>query len=312
MARNSKPSQKPKMETKEGSKKRSLLGKDRQDWMLKKDIFKELETAYGPFTVDACADSSGDNAQVEKFYHEENSFLKADVSGETVWMNPPFASIQPFLDHYFECKATKPAKTAGMFVLPKWTGAPWWPLVEKMKTVKEYGAGYFLFTAPADKPGGKRRSLGPAPWPVVIVWDAAAEGVMTQLQKQEIKEEQTRTGATSIPRHAPTLKTRTVETRSIGQLLPLGANATKQAREEQLIVLLGRCNGEPVRILVDCGASTEFMSTECCERMRTKINVVTHGEPREIELGDGDGVPCNREGLQREAQHWELPHERRL
>ena len=204
----------------------------------------------------------------------EHRSAVARIGRPLVWMNPPYASIEPFLNHYFECKAIAPAKTAGMFVLPKWTGAPWWPLVEKMKTVKEYGAGYFLFTAPADKPGGKRRSLGPAPWPVVIVWDAAEPGIATLAQKQEIEEAQLRTGATSIPRHAPTLKTSTVETRSTGRLLPLGANATKQAREEQLIVLLGRCNGQPVRILMDCGASPEFMSTEYCERMRTKINVV--------------------------------------
>ena len=300
----------------EGSKKRSLLGRDRQDWMLKKEIFKELDAAYGPFTVDACADPSGDNAHVPRFYHAKNSFLKADVSGETVWMNPPYANIQEFLDHYFKCKASAPASTAGMFVLPKWTGAPWWPLVERMERVKEYGAGYFLFTAPAEKAGGKRKSIGPAPWPVVVVRDAAELGVATPAQKSEITGEELCTGTSSTQRLPSTWKTDTARTQRTNKLLPLGASATKQAREEQLIVLHGRCNGEPVRVLVDCGASTEFMSTECCERMKAKINVVKHGEPREIELGDGTLSPATEKAfnvkLSIGSYHRLLPHERGL
>jgi DNA N-6-adenine-methyltransferase (Dam) len=53
--------------------------------------FRMLEARTGlPFTIDACANDSGDNALCDKFFSKTNSFLLADITNEHVWCNPPF------------------------------------------------------------------------------------------------------------------------------------------------------------------------------------------------------------------------------
>ena len=47
--------------------------------MFQPEKHAEYAAMYGPFTVDARADSEGKNALAEKFYHSQKSFLKANV-----------------------------------------------------------------------------------------------------------------------------------------------------------------------------------------------------------------------------------------
>jgi hypothetical protein len=68
------------------------------DWQFDPAEFAQYDAIYGPFSVDACASSDGSNAQVPKFYHSQNSFLKANVEGENVWLNVPFAVQVCFCD----------------------------------------------------------------------------------------------------------------------------------------------------------------------------------------------------------------------
>ena len=50
----------------------------------------------------------------KKFYHSQNSFLKANVEGENVWLNVPFRRAGKFLRHYLECKERAPAQTSAV------------------------------------------------------------------------------------------------------------------------------------------------------------------------------------------------------
>jgi hypothetical protein len=36
------------------------------DWMFRPDLFRAIQAKFGPFTIDACCDSAGANAQLPK------------------------------------------------------------------------------------------------------------------------------------------------------------------------------------------------------------------------------------------------------
>jgi hypothetical protein len=142
-----------------------------------------FEAYYGPFTVDACADPEGHNAQAPKFYHSQNSFLKANVEGENVWLNAPFRRAGHFLKHYLECKERAPAQTCAVIILPRWENKPWWRLTEGFRVLRVYPAGTHLFTAPTHPGAVIREDLGPTKWEVVVFWDPPTlQGGIKQLQ----------------------------------------------------------------------------------------------------------------------------------
>ena len=115
------------------------------DWMLLRPLFLELESKWGPFDIDACCDNQGHNAQVPDFCCPDRSFLTYNCEGKRVYMNPPFSSIEPFLDHYFLCKKKNP-KTSGLFVLPEWTTATWFSKMSKTcQLVHTFPVGSLLF-----------------------------------------------------------------------------------------------------------------------------------------------------------------------
>lgn len=121
------------------------------------------------FDLDACANDDGCNAHVCKYCSPSDSFLEKSCAGMHVWCNPPFRRALQFLLHYFACKSRDPANTSGVFVLPKWQSAPWWPLVRHLQVLKEYGTGTRLFDAPG--PSGERTTMPGTPWPVVVLYD---------------------------------------------------------------------------------------------------------------------------------------------
>lgn len=60
---------------------------NKNDWRTPKDLFEKLDREFR-FTVDLCA--SKENALCKKFYTEESDGLKADLTGENVFCNPPY------------------------------------------------------------------------------------------------------------------------------------------------------------------------------------------------------------------------------
>lgn len=59
----------------------------RDDWRTPPELFKQLDDEFH-FTVDLCADD--DNHLVDKYYTIENDGLKADLTDEVVFCNPPY------------------------------------------------------------------------------------------------------------------------------------------------------------------------------------------------------------------------------
>ena len=144
---------------------------DKQDRMFDKAEFAKLQRMIGvKFTMDACCDEHGFNAQVPDFYKSaKDSFLAFDCQGHNVWINPPYADITPFVQHYVECKAKSPHNTSAVIVLPKWKGAHT-KFLKGMHVIKEYPKGSKIFSAPSEN-GKDRKPLGPTPWPVQVLYD---------------------------------------------------------------------------------------------------------------------------------------------
>lgn len=146
---------------------------DKADYMLEPELFAELEREYGPFDIDGASSASGHNSQCSVWCSAaRRNFLREDVGGKTVWLNPPFKFAQRFLEHYLRCKNKLPESTSACIVLPYKPKAEWWPLVAGMKVVRRWYAGTQLFTLPPTHDGKPRRRLRPCHFTVVVLYDA--------------------------------------------------------------------------------------------------------------------------------------------
>ena len=74
--------------------RKRMQAEDNQNWQFDEEVFQRLNKQYGPFTVDACCDDEGRNRLVKghgtRFFSPSNSCLEQVVTGEKVWINPPF------------------------------------------------------------------------------------------------------------------------------------------------------------------------------------------------------------------------------
>lgn len=146
---------------------RRIRWRDHACWKFKRLEFDKFVAPYGTFTVDACA--TPETAQAEKFYSSQKSFLKADVGGESVWLNVPFRQTGQYLRHYLECKAKAPESTCAVMVVPKWTTAWWWKFTKDMRVLKEYPAGISVFSSTS--PEGYEVEMKPPRWDTVVLYD---------------------------------------------------------------------------------------------------------------------------------------------
>ncbi len=225
-----------------------LASADRySDWQFDRQQFAQLNRDFGPFTCDAACDNSGANAQVaHNYYCPDRSFLDSSVAGEAVWLCPPWAKATDFIVHYLACKAKDPAHTSAVLVLPKWTKAAWWPLVQHMKVVQQFAAGSQIFQQPAatmdSSPSPKA-----APWPIVVLYDAPDTSQQQQQQQQEQQQQQQQQGL---------------------DLAYVTSAAAAAADAAPLLVLTGCAHGKPVRMLIDCGATLNFASANWVKRDR--------------------------------------------
>lgn len=163
----------PRTGSKPSPRKRNSAAQwDNQDRMFDRAEFSKLQRMIGlKFTLDACSNPNGSNALVpECFKSQQDSFLDYDCTGHTVWLNPPYADVTPFLRHYCECKARSPHTTSAVVVLPKWKGAHC-AYLKGMQVIKEYPKGTRLFSGPPGPGTTERQPLGPTPWPVQVYYD---------------------------------------------------------------------------------------------------------------------------------------------
>ncbi len=142
------------------------MSRDRQDWQVTPEEFARWNRFY-QFTVDACSDAKGRNAQLGKYCSRKNSCVYNPWDGETVWCNAPFSSdqirVSEIQRHFKLCKSRN-RQTSACFILPYFPGAEW---EKKLMSIDDmtlhhiYPRGSKLFFAPD---GGN-----PTPrWPVQV------------------------------------------------------------------------------------------------------------------------------------------------
>ena len=228
---------------------------------------------YGPFTVDACADSEGRNAQADKFYHNQNSFLKANVEGENVWLNAPFRRAGSFIRHYLECKERAPAQTSAVIILPKWTNKSWWKLTEGFRVLKTYPAGTNLFTAPSPQHDGTRVDMGPTRWETVVFWDPPTlQGGIKELPVNTTATVRTTTNESSASSASGPESPATQELEGL------------QPTSQQLIRLTATLWGKKVRALIDSGAGDNYINSTLLDEIGPKNLTITHIVGKVVEL----------------------------
>ncbi len=150
--------------------------RDRGDWALEEDIFRELHNLCG-FTCELCRDEHGDNwlLPAAKGYTKSDSLFNHNLDGLTVWGNCVFQQIPKVLAHYLRCKETAVQGVSAMFVVPDHYASR--PKVQELlqqaglKLFKTYPAGSQLFTAAPSTPGGPRRRCRPVHFPVHLFTD---------------------------------------------------------------------------------------------------------------------------------------------
>ena len=134
--------------------------------MFDREEFLRWNTLFGPVSVDACSDDQGLVAQTKEYFCPKRSFLGADVSGQTVWLNPPFDQMQEFLTHLVKCRDMAPSSTQALVVVPKWVQEPWYQMLKDFTLLHEYPSGTELFTYL--NVTGSWEPAGPCPWPVQV------------------------------------------------------------------------------------------------------------------------------------------------
>lgn len=143
---------------------------NRSDWQILPRHFSNYNAAYGPYTLDACADKLGLNAMVSTYWTAKEDCCKMDWAGHNAWANPPFHLAGEVLQRFLTCKRSRPEDTAATFVLPVWKTASWWRLLEDNFRVVDYYPPYSsVFTGSPLKAGEARRAVGGVPWPVVVI-----------------------------------------------------------------------------------------------------------------------------------------------
>lgn len=275
---------------------RQIRWRDRLCWRFNSLEFAKYVEQYGTFTVDACATT--ESAQAEKFYTSLKSFLEADVSGETVWLNVPFRQTGQYLRHYLECKARSPEETSAVLVVPKWTTAWWWKLTSGMRVVKEYSAGTSVFTIGSRGQGGLTE-MKPPQWDTVVFYDPPIVTVKPKpWEDVEADQHDSPVVAAEDQKHVVDnhVNDHVVDHATV-------ENAGLQATSNTVIRLKAKCRGEALTVLVDSGASDDFIDVDVVERLCLPTLDVPG---RSVKLGNGAFEDASRvvPGLSYRIRHF--------
>ncbi|KAK3253809.1 hypothetical protein CYMTET_36958 [Cymbomonas tetramitiformis] len=115
----------------------SVWRKDTNDRQLLRRVFRDLDDrpGVGQFSIDACCDESGSNAQTTNFWTVTQDCLQHDWEGHNAWCNSPFSRILEILQHFLECKRRQNVGTAACFVIPVWPTAGFFKFIEARPTM---------------------------------------------------------------------------------------------------------------------------------------------------------------------------------
>jgi len=104
--------------------KRKLLSRSKKPptdgWRSNDKEFDELHNIY-KFTVEGCCDSLGlYGHKVLPFYFEQNFLLDHNVSGQSVYFNPPWSIAIQCVEYLRACHSRSPLETRSVVALPDW------------------------------------------------------------------------------------------------------------------------------------------------------------------------------------------------
>ena len=138
---------------------KGLFTSNKDDYETPPELFNELNQEFN-FTVDLCASDA--NHKVAKYYTKENDGIKADLTGEVVFCNPPYGrETAKWVKKCAESNCTS------VLLLPARTDT---------KAFHEYiyGKAEIRFIKGRVKFGG---GSGPAPFPsMIVIFRKASEG----------------------------------------------------------------------------------------------------------------------------------------
>jgi hypothetical protein len=89
------------------------------DWKLVDFVFVPLHTRFD-FTLEDCADDKGLNSHYDLTHFSPSDYVsERDVSGERVFVNPPYELEKHMARHFESCRRTNPTTMMAVFVLSK-------------------------------------------------------------------------------------------------------------------------------------------------------------------------------------------------
>ena len=167
-------------------------GIDQGDWELHDEWFKLAQSLWKmegrpAWSIDSAADVKGYNAKCDRWYHKENSFLKAshdELHGQSIWSNPDFRKLNPYLEKLSELNRVG---VPSCVVVPHLPDKKWWAVLKENFSMvcmiprkwKSPGGSY-MFSRPrvdatthSSHQGGDRESPGPPPWDVSLWFSKA-------------------------------------------------------------------------------------------------------------------------------------------
>jgi hypothetical protein len=90
------------------------------DWKLVDSIFEHVHARFD-LALEECADDEGLNSHGDLPHcSPSDSIMERDLSGERVFINPPWELVEQIGHHFESCRRTTPTSTMAAFVLPKW------------------------------------------------------------------------------------------------------------------------------------------------------------------------------------------------
>ena len=174
----------------------------------------------------------------DNYCNPKRSFLQADVTGQHVWLNPPFHNATDYLAHFEKCRQAAPSTTSAVIVLPAWSKPEWEPYLKKYLLLHQYHVGrHALFSALRDN--GELEWVGPTRFPI-NVWlaDYTADSRETSTNPRS------QGGEKRQPAPVPE-----------STLM----HVTSQQAEDDLLVAEAVVSGRKVQALLDTEATTNFM-----------------------------------------------------
>jgi hypothetical protein len=88
------------------------------------------------------------------------------LSGERVFINPPYQLAEQIAQHFEDCRRTSPTSTMAVSVLPKW--AKFASLTKHLELYQEFPARTQLFTRQSLESPAQQEVVAPAPWHVQL------------------------------------------------------------------------------------------------------------------------------------------------